>query len=395
MVVGFLTNCIGVNMKNKKYFSQKNILVFLGVSLFYLVFSLVNYFFSKRNGQLGLGGIISFGGGNDSFFYWQQAMNYYHDPKTILTETSIYVPLIANVIKFVKILDPIVLKLLNYFVFLISIYLIIKVNQTVSDNNMKIRNRLILTYLLVYPSLIFIITTGIFRDVWILAFQLLACLNYLKFFRTKKVFFLIMGLANTYLLSQFRGYAGLAMIVALIVIAMIELVSYKRIKQIIVIVILIFVFWYSFFRNLQLPIVNMSLSDALDYRTSTIDLYSGGSTIGIRLDQPNIVLFIVNYFYSFLSNLVGPLINQWNSVATLMTGIIESFPILYMIIKIIKNKSKISRDSFYLLIINTIWIATIAISNDNLGTATRLRLFTYISLVIVFLQTININEDRK
>lgn len=70
--------------------------------------------------------------------------------------------------------------------------------------------------------------------------------------------------------------------------------------------IIVFTIYYTFFIDLTLPIVHMSLRGALAFRQLGVEVLNGGSNMYINLNQSNIILFLLNYLYSFIGNLVGP-----------------------------------------------------------------------------------------
>ena len=109
----------------------------------------------------------------------------------------------------------------------------------------------------------------------------------------------------------------------------------------------------------------------------------------IRLDQPNIILFFLNYFYSFLGNLIGPFPWGINSAMQIMVFMMESIPMLGILLYIFRQRKELTKNEIVVLVYVFVWMAFISLSNDNIGTATRLRATGWIPLVMVFISLLN------
>lgn len=376
------------NSKIFLYFSITFIFVCVGA------LSIFSYFFSKNNGGIGLEGIISFGGGNDSFFYWSEISSYFENSLYVPTETSIYVPLMADLVKTVGVLDPLVVKTINFFIYMGATFLIVKEMDLIFPvKSNRYRYMVIgITLFAIYPSLLMNITSGIYRDIWILFFMLMVTICFLQFLSQKTKISVIKLVLSIILLTMFRPYAGLWAILSIVITEIFFHIN-KRNRKVIVIAILLFLFtWYTFFRNISLPIVNMSLSEVFEYRGDSRNIMKGGSDFYAPLNQSNFLFFIKNYLYGFLSNFAGPLVWQWKSFTTSVTGILEGIPILLMIIAVICKRESLKDEDLVLLIFLISWIALISLSNNNLGTAARLRMYSIIQLIII---TVKINLERK
>jgi hypothetical protein len=151
---------------------------------------------------------------------------------------------------------------------------------------------------------------------------------------------------------------------------------------------------YSFFKDLKIPYINKSLRDALNYRQSALDIYAGGSQMWISLDQPDFLRFLFNYLHSYLGNLVGPLPWHITGLSTLVLFFVESIPMVLILVFIWKNRDLLSKIQQYILLHSFVWIGLISITNDNVGTATRLRSVGWILILIVFV-TLYIERQKQ
>ncbi|QDG71387.1 hypothetical protein FJQ89_13875 [Janthinobacterium tructae] len=112
------------------------------------------------------------------------------------------------------------------------------------------------------------------------------------------------------------------------------------------------------------------------YRGNFDDM-DGGSNIGIRFDS--IVIFIPDFIKSFLYQIFGLYFPNYFAIAAFL---IESIPFIFMFFYLIKNRRHSNAFVNYLIVFfisySTIWL----LGNDNLGTAVRLRVYSYISVLL-------------
>lgn len=73
---------------------------------------------------------------------------------------------------------------------------------------------------------------------------------------------------------------------------------------------------------------------------------------------------------------------------------IEALPFLFILLFLLKNRKLLSPVQSYILLHAFIWISLIAITNDNVGTATRLRPVAWL-LIIIVLPILNRIAKRK
>ena len=187
------------------------------------------------------------------------------------------------------------------------------------------------------------------------------------------------------MLGQFRPYALLSFILSISVYLCYKKLRFTK-KAVIIPVILVVLFglYYTLFMDFTVPIVNMSFKDAINYRDYSFSRFTGGSQMWINLDQPFFGMFLINYLHSYVGNLLGPLPWHISGKSTLICFFVETLPMVF-ILKYLWNKRKtLHIVQKYVLFHAFVWVGLIAVSNDNIGTATRLRVVAWILILIVF-----------
>lgn len=104
----------------------------------------------------------------------------------------------------------------------------------------------------------------------------------------------------------------------------------------------------------------------------------------INLEQSNYIMFLINYIHSYVGNFIGPLPWHISSKATMLVFIIETIPMLMILAYLWKKRHHITPVQKYMFLHALVWISLIAVSNDNVGTATRLRPVAWVPILIVF-----------
>lgn len=334
-----------------------------------------------------------FGGGDDGLTYWAQAKNVAAGYDAVIT--SIYTIIIGNLIKLTGIESVYLIRIFNYIGFILlvvfSSHLVqkmfkmeqIKIHPQVV-NNARI---LILICFLFYISLLMNINLSIFRDVWIYTLYLLSTILSIRiiFYKRRRWYYLIVLLPVLWLLGGFRKYALLAFILTVIIYFTYKtIIRLNRPVLVLTILLLLFGVYYTFFMDLVLPVVRMSLRAALNYRLSALTIYSGGSQMWISLEHTNYFMFLINYIHSYIGNLIGPLPWHISGKATLFVFFAETIPMSLILIFLWKKRNLLSSVQKYTLLHAFVWISLIAVSNDNIGTATRLRPVAWILILIIF-----------
>lgn len=157
---------------------------------------------------------------------------------------------------------------------------------------------------------------------------------------------------------------------------------FKNFKTFVFLGIIAFFIYYTFFNDLN--IANMSLRRALNYRMSGLTSYSGGSNMWISLEQPNVILFLINYIHSYVGNLIGPLPWHISGISTLFVFVVETIPMVLILRFLWKRRSLLSKVQKYILLHAFVWVSLIAVTNDNIGTASRLRPVAWLLILNVF-----------
>lgn len=376
-------------------------LVYQLLFLEYSLLTIIVYFLSKRVGFLGITLPIT-GGGDDGYFYWEQVKSFLNGGQII--NTSIYPGLISRLVAAVGFEDVIVIRTFNYLGFillvLVAALLLKEIQrgfsleiQPLSDDAFVRTNLMLGGFFMFYLSLLMNANLSIYRDIWIYFFYSVSIYWVGKIIFQKAYRFLFLLLPGMVLLGGFRTYALVAFIVATILNLFMH--NSKNLMKYFVAAIVIFTIYYTFFIDLSLPIVHMSLRGALAFRQLGVEVLNGGSNMYINLNQSNIILFLLNYLYSFIGNLIGPFFWHINSGMQLLVFIFESIPMMGILYYLIKHRHEISKEEIFTLVYAFVWIAFIALSNDNIGTATRLRVNGWIPILLVYISLWNRNSENK
>ena len=376
-----------MNKKQKIYlFIIQAIVVatlFLSVAVFYL---------ASRQGNDGVT-LHIFGEGDDGAFYWAQALNVKNGLPWI--RTSIYPLIIGNILKFFDSSSVYLIRLFNsigFFLLLIASVKLVKLQY--KDEGISLQDKyytnskmLILLMLMFYLSLQMNVHISILRDIWLyyLYVQNLVIGINILFKKRLNIYYIMLWVFSLWLMGQFRAYILVSYIASIAVYYLYLMMSRRgKMKTLVVVLVILLGLYYTFLMDFEMPIVGKSMRDALTYRLSFLTNVSGGSQMGINLIQPNYILFLINYIVSFIGNFIGPLPWQVNSVGTIVVFFMESIPMLFILYYIGKNLSKLTHTQIFIVCHAMVWIGLTAVSNDNIGTATRLRPITWILLLIIF-----------
>lgn len=386
----------------KKY--NRKYLIVLQISILIGFVALIGvYFMSILSGGDGVS-VQLFGGGDDGNFYYQQAINLANGQEWV--KTSIHALILGNIIKITGITDPIILRVYNftgYILLLITMVKIVKISfpwkkETDLKKYHNKANIMTIVMLTLYASLLMNATLSLYRDIWIYLFYALSVYFTIKifFYKKKNIVSIISWIFSMIMLFQFRKYALLAYFVSCIIFMIIKKI-FKNKKPLLAlgIIFLAFGVFYTFFRMTTIPVANMSISQALGYRLSGLTTYSGGSQMYINLDQSNYISFLINYLYSYLGNLMGPLPWHISGISTLIVFFIETIPMVLILSYIFKNRKILTVIQNFILVNSFTWIGFIAITNDNIGTATRLRTVAWILIIPVYVNLLMANKIKR
>lgn len=369
------------------------------VFLIYLLGNTSIFFIALSQGDEGVT-VRLFGGGDDGYFYWEQAKKVAAGEPWI--RTSIYPLIIGYLIKITGIESVYLIRLFNYLGFILLVILAMRLikSQVLLDEKIYCRctyssKILILITFLFYASLQMNVNLSIYRDIWI--YTLYAASIYLSiellFYKNNRLTYIAVFIFTLWLLGEFRTYALLSFVLSLLAyLAYKKIAIFRNVGTVILVAVVIFGAYFTFFIDTALPIVNISLRDALNYRTF---VSTGGSQMGINLDQPNFILFLLNYIHSYVGNLVGPLPWHIRGLSTLFVFTVETIPMIFILGFIWRKRYLLSAAQKYILSHAFVWISLIAVSNDNLGAATRLRPVAWILILTVFVVVYSKNKYIK
>ncbi|QCR31890.1 hypothetical protein [Lysinibacillus sp. SGAir0095] len=383
--------------------SKKTSLLVLFFSIYcFIYFSITSliFYISLSLGYDGLG-IPFFGGGDDGEFYATQARNIANDQPAILT--SIHALVLGYILKSFNSDSIFLMKGFNFLGNILLAYFslkILKKNVTI-PYVFNVSAIILLISLICYPSYLINSTLSIYRDTWICVYYIVSVFAFISLFIQKgklgNVFTPILLILSMLLLGGYRTYALLSFLIA----SCIFLFFHRKGKnnssgvRVILVSLIGFGIIYTFFRNYSIPIVDMSLQDALIYRNAGIELFAGGSQLYISLNQPNFILFLINYSYSVLSNALGPFPWQINGISMILVFISECIPFILICFFLYKKRKSFSATDTLLVIHAVVWFMLIGITNDNIGTAARLRMVGWILLILVAVKHLGISIINK
>jgi len=365
--------------------------------LFLLYFLLTSVFFYLALQQGNSGVTFKFlGGGDDGYFYWVEALKVADGDAATLT--SIYPLLIGKLIKFTGVESPFLIRVFNFFGFIllyIVSLLLLKTFHKMDLLNAKTKfNEPLNSYLLLtvcyclYASLVMNLNFSIIRDVWIYSAYLMSLtLAIMIIFNHKanKIFWLALLLPSLWFLGELRGYALVSFMGSIAIFFVYRRILRTRKSAILTLIALLGMLgvYYTFFMDQKVFYLNKSLRDALNYRHSAFSDMNGSQML-IRLDEGNYLMFLVRYVHSYLGNMIGPLPWHIGSLNTLVIFLVESIPMMLILWFIYRHRHRLTDPLKFALLHAFVWFGFIAITNDNLGTATRLRPVGWIPILLVF-----------
>lgn len=221
-----------------------------------------------------------------------------------------------------------------------------------------------------YPTL-FMFSLDMYRDLVMVVLFLLALLSIKKITAVNlPLFSVISFVVLCYVSFLFRPYLGAALFLSLLLLV----VYYKTSNY--------FKMWVFLYA------VGLMLAQALGVFES-ITTYrgeegfsGGGATLGVGLHGRDPFSFLMLYCYSFLAQILGL---YFPNLPSVLVFLVESVPFFAVFYYVIRNRQFMDVFCKYLVVFfivySTIWV----IGNDNLGTAVRLRMPSYISIFICFL----------
>mgnify|MGYP006133150525 CR=1 FL=1 len=300
-----------------------------------------------------------FGGGSDADYYHFYALgsggngasNIWPDILRFLNEVGLYNRDIVSLILFVT----------SYTLLPYIYYKLVKLQDN-RINPVKAGSVLLIIF---YPS-IFFFTLDVYREVFMFTILLLSLLLYKKILKVKWLrgnFYFLIFLSMAFFLFLLRPYLGFALGLTPFVYLIFSKTK-KYIKSWIIL----------YFAALILAKVTGVLDPLLIYRASD-GFVGGGSTLGIELLNKDPVTFLVYYLYSFFGQMLGLFLVN---IGALLVFFLESVPFIVAFVYLYKNIRFMTRFSSFLLVFFIIYTTVWVLANDNLGTALRLRIPSYL-----------------
>ncbi|MFQ3726949.1 hypothetical protein ABLV92_06670 [Staphylococcus equorum] len=368
---------------------SKFILYFLIFTLLIFILNIVFYMYSMYIGLDGFD-VNMFGGGSDGSFYAQEAINFAESNPYIYT--SIHIPILGSILKVFGTENLFILKLFNQIgnilLLVVTIYLSILIMGKINYKKMFF----VILINLIYPSLLILSTISIYRDSWILFYYILALCFLIQYIKNGSNVFNFLFLVTLIPLFLYREYAIIPLIIIYI---LYHLMKFINLKILLLILFICMNITLIFFRDFEFPVINMSLADALSFREQGVEMMDGGSQLNINLETTNIFNFYANYFYSFISTVFGPFIWQANSISMLMLMVVESIPFLFITYFLLRKIKTMSTSELVIIIASLILFLEVSLINDNLGTATRVRILGWLPLIVLTISKIGEKKNEN
>lgn len=243
----------------------------------------------------------------------------------------------------------------------------------------------------IYPSAIFCETYSLWRDAWIYLFHIAAIYYSLKLFYSRrftwKALYAIVVPVLMLMLTSLRWYAMLSLLLGLLIwLGLRCFAAFKSEKRAIITAagfMVIFVGALILAQVMGLAPGAARFNTLSEYRSGT-EAMQGGSSLGIDLATASPTAFPVLYAYSLVSNIIGPLPWQLSGATTVGALLFEVPLLLFVLIRLVRRIRYMDLAALYLVSQAIAWFLLIAFFNDNLGTATRLRVLGWHCIFIVY-----------
>lgn len=228
----------------------------------------------------------------------------------------------------------------------------------------------LLGLIILFPSILFH-SFDIYRDI-VMLFVFLISLYLIKLNNNKNISFKsLLILAFGFWLLWFREYLGFAFLLAYFSSFYIDLSKNGFYFKIFIYV--IFLFFLNYFG---------AFDSLIKYRDWFIE---NDANTNLKIDFNNKLLFIPNFLKSMSIQLFG---FYFKNITTLFLFITESIIFILSLIYVFKNRKYFNYFVNFCIIFFIFYTSIWLISNDNFGTATRLRWFSYfpiyISMLIIY-----------
>lgn len=306
--------------------------------------------------------MILFSGGSDADFYDSYARgvdsltsSIWPDLLRYLNEIGLYSRFSTSI--FLMIIGVIVIPLLSGRLACVKAY--------------PSKNRIMLTLALIlsmYPTLYYY-SIDIYRDVFMLFLYLLGVflLRYMINAKSSLGKFLsaIAIFTCSYWMYLFRGYLGFSFIFSFCVFIFFDFRRILLIPSLLLLLCLLnVVYFFGFFDSI------------MSYR-ELFDSVEGGSSLGIRFDS--VAMFIPDFILSLIYQLFGL---HFPNLMAIFVFLFESIPFVFALFYLVVNRKYADPLVNFMVVFTTVYSVIWLLGNDNLGTAMRLRMYTYTSIII-------------
>lgn len=325
--------------------------------LFWLFFSIKGVWLAYY--LLGWRGVV-LGGGRDS--------DYYHDYATGDEEFAVNLwPVILRWLDSVGLYSR---DGVSVFLFLVaSLVLPFLVANLSYRRGVAYRSTLywgVALFISLYPTLIFY-SMDVYRDVFML-FVFVSGLYVFRGLSEKRSLLgkgrlLILAGGFGWVLYLFRPYLGFGFLMALLGGGFF---SFGRSRLV--------VYFFLFFLGLYSLFIFGFLSPLLLYREGFGENVAG-TTFGITFSDGFVFAFIRSFFYQVFGF-------YFSGVASYFAFFVESAPFIMALSYVFFNRAYSDKFVDYLIVFFVVYSSVWVIGNDNLGTAVRLRLFSYIAIYV-------------
>lgn len=321
-----------------------------------------------------------FGGGNDSEYYDSYALGY--------TDNAVNIwPVLLRWLNEINFYSRSGVSYALAFLGILAIPAIIG-NLCIVKNS-PIKKKIFLFSFFVascYPT-IFFYTFDIYRDLFMVfcfLFGLFLLKNYInqsRIYRKAFLFFLLLLLSGfLYLLRPYLGFGFVLMVIGG------WFFKFEKFSWSLLFFGLVIILQCSYSFGLLDPIIK--------YRQLFFSELTGGSNFGLHFSSS--YTFLADLFKSFLYQIFGL---YFISIESIAVFILESVPFIFFCVYFIKNKKYSDPFVNHLFIFFVAYTMIWLLGNDNLGSAIRLRMFSYISIyiacVIIYQNKIIFLENRS
>lgn len=322
-----------------------------------------------------------FGVGADSDYYHGYAIGEYKYAVNLW-------PIILRKLNDIYLYDRFFVSVLLFM--LASISIPILVGRIVMDDWFLTNRKRQLLYwnsllvLSLYPSL-FYFSTDIFRDVLMVYLFVVSIYFVKKSISSKshihKAYFSVITLGISTLVFFLRPYLGISIALSTLMYPLVRI----RKKNIYLYIILYLV--------LLATTYEMGFLDLLIQYRDGFESVTGGSTLGISLQGKSVLEFFFLFFVSFSAQILGLFFPNFSSI---LVFFMESLPFLLAFRFIGRNRHLLSRFCCFLIVFFVVYTTVWVIGNDNIGTAVRLRIYSYLAILVVFVRVYIVkNFGRK